>query len=417
MADRTTAAHVMRAFLSPTETFIGNQIATLERYRPVVLCHHRVPNTSFPFSDMYCVEELLPPWSRLIDQISYRIARYLPGVSARLLAKHARAESVRLLHFHYLVDARFFLALKRLTQLPAVVSVYGYDVSFFPRILWGYGQRYLQPIFHEMDWFIAMSKDMRRDLIQIGCPEHKIVVHYYGTDTDRFAYPERTYPEKSGVGILICGTLEPKKAQDRVLRALHLWEQRKQSQRSFRITFMGDGPLRPRLESLVHEYGWQDRIRFLGHVPYHSPRLVEEYQRADIFALPSVTINGDKEGIPGTIVEAMACGLPVVSTYHAGVPEVITHEYDGLLVEERDLEGLSQALGRLIEDRALRERLGHAAAQTATSRCRLLSKTPELERIYDQLLAGELSQQVSRGNAPAESYHPRFKVISTSSES
>ena len=390
MSERPTVAHIMRTFLSPTETFIGNQIATLKTYRPVVFCHHRGPNVSYPFTDVYCIQELLPPLPRLADRISYRVARHLPLMSARLLAERARREAVRLLHFHYLVDARFFLALKRLTQLPAVVSVYGYDVSLFPRILWGYGQRYLQPIFHEMDCFIAMSQDMRRDLIRIGCPEHKIIVHYHGADTDRFAYLERAYPEKMLVNILMCGTLEPKKAQDRVLQALHLWEQHKCSQHSFRVTFMGDGPLRPRLESLVCDYGWQDRVRFLGYVAYHAPRLVEEYRQADIFALPSITIKEDKEGIPGTIVEAMACGLPVVSTYHAGIPEVITNEQDGLLVEEQDLEGLSQALGRLIEDRALRERLGRAAVQTAASRCRLLSRTPELERIYARLLASEL---------------------------
>jgi glycosyltransferase involved in cell wall biosynthesis len=331
----------------------------------------------------------------MADRLFYRVFRYLPIFSVRFLVRLARAESVRLLHFHYLVDARFFLALKRLTGLPSIVSVYGYDVSLFPRILLGYGRRYLQPIFREMDCFIAMSNDMRHDLIQVGCPEDKIIVHYYGVDTDRFAYPDRAYPEKKVVNILICGTLEPKKAQDRVLQALHLWEQRKCSEQSFRITLMGDGPLRPKLESLVHRFGWQDRVRFLGHIPYREARLVEEYRQADVFTLPSLTIKGDKEGIPGTIVEAMACGLPVVSTYHAGIPEIIVNEENGLLVDERDLEGLSKALGRLIEDRALRERLGRAAAQTAVSHCRLLSKTPELERIYDQLRSGEFPQQTS----------------------
>jgi colanic acid/amylovoran biosynthesis glycosyltransferase len=263
-----------------------------------------------------------------------------------------------------------------------------------------------------MDCFIAMSKDMRQDLTQIGCPENKIIVHYYGIDTDRFAYPERTYPEKRVVNILVCGTLEPKKAQDRVLQALHLWEQSGQSSYSFTVTFMGDGPLRPKLESLVHSFGWQDRVRFLGHVPYHEPRLVEEYRQADIFTLPSITIKGDKEGIPGTIVEAMACGLPVVSTYHAGIPEIIVNEENGLLVDEQDLEGLSRALGRLIENRALRERLGRAAACTATSRCRLLSRTRELECVYDQLLAGELPRRASVHKAVVASEHDGFDSTS-----
>ncbi|MDZ7336942.1 MAG: glycosyltransferase [candidate division KSB1 bacterium] len=396
MSESRTVAHIKRSFLAPTETFVWNQITTLKTYRPIVFCHHRIPNIGYPFTEVYSLQDFLPSLPRLFDSISYNIARHLSPMSAKFLAGLVLKKSVNLLHFHYLVDARFFLALKRLTQLPAVVSVYGYDVSSFPRLFWGCGQRYLQPIFYEMDCFIAMSHDMQRDLIQIGCPKHKIVVHYYGIDTDRFAYPERTYPEKKEVNILMCGTLEPKKAQNWVLEALHLWEKRQCSQHSFRITFMGEGPLRPRLESLVHEFGWEDRVCFLGHVPYHDPRLVEEYRQADIFALPSITIKGDKEGIPGTIVEAMACGLPVVSTYHAGIPEVITNGQDGLLVRERDLEGLSQALGQLIEDRALRERLGRAAARTAASRCRLLSRTPELERIYDQMLARELPRRVER---------------------
>jgi colanic acid/amylovoran biosynthesis glycosyltransferase len=344
--------------------------------------------------------------------MAYRLARHLPLSSARLLARRIQGMSAVLLHFHYLVDARFFLSLKRLTKLPAVVSVYGYDVSSFPRLLFGYGRRYLQPAFREMDLFLAMSQDMRRDLTQIGCPEDKIVVHYYGVDTDRFAYPERAYPEKRVVNILMCGTLEPKKAQDRVLQALHLWERSGRSPYSFTVTLMGDGSLRPRLESLVRDYGWQDRVRFLGYIPYHDSRLVEEFRRADVFTLPSITIKGDKEGIPGTIVEAMAGGLPVVSTYHAGIPEIIVNEENGLLVDEWDLESLSRALGRLIEDCSLRERLGRAAAQTAASRCRLLSRTPELERIYDQLRAGEFPQRAGVHKAVPGSEHVRLGVTS-----
>lgn len=386
MFEHPTVAHVVRGFLAPTETFISNQIRTLTRYRPLVLCHHRRPGLAHTFADVYAVADELPPWSRTVDRLMYRGLRRLPAASAQLLAAQARAQDARLLHIHYLVDARFFLALKRLTRLPVVVSGYGYDVSSFPRAAWGYGRRYLQPIFDELDCFIAMSHDMRRDLMRLGCPEHKIVVHYYGTDTDRFIYSDRTYRDTPSVKILMCGTLEPKKAQDRVLQALRLWEQRTPGGPSFQVTFMGNGPLRPRLEKLVTNYGWRDRVRFLGHVPYDSERLVAEYRAADIFTLPSVTLGEDKEGIPGTLIEAMAAGLPVVSTYHAGIPEIVTDGVDGLLVAEQDLDGLSNALGHLIQSRSLRERLGRAAAHTAHVHCRLLAKTPELERIYDGLV-------------------------------
>ena len=133
MPERPAVAHIIRAYLARTETFVGNQIATLERYRPVVFCHHRLPNPGYPVDDVCILQQLLAPVPRLVDRAGYRLARYLPPFSARLLAERARGESVRLLHFHYLVDARFFLALKRLTGLPAVVAAYGYDVSAFPR--------------------------------------------------------------------------------------------------------------------------------------------------------------------------------------------------------------------------------------------------------------------------------------------
>ena len=375
----------MRAFLSPTETFIGNQITTLQAYRPVVFCHHRLPNASYPFPNVHCVQELLPPLPRLLDSVSYRLARHLPRVSAEVIAERIEAESVRLLHFHYLVDARFFLALKRLTGLPAVVSAYGYDVSSFPRQLAGYGRRYLQAVCKEMDCFLAMSFDMKHDMVKLGCPEHKIKVHYHGIDTDRFHFPGRTYPPKDVVNILVCASLVAKKGQLHVLQALHEWQQRT-GVTSFELTFVGDGPLRPQLESTVQHYGWDGRVRFLGHIPHHLPRLVQEYHRADVFVLPSTTANGDKEGIPGTLVEAMASGLPVVSTHHAGIPELISHETNGLLVAERDVTALSQALGRLIEDRGLRERLGQAATRTVQDRGHLPSRTVALEAIYDELL-------------------------------
>ncbi len=398
MTDQPTVAHVKRAFLMPTETFVGNQIATLSAYRPVVLCHHRLPASRDVRVVSYSVSDLLPRWQRLLDCTTYGLARYLPPASARALARRAQAEAACLLHFHYLVDARFLLALKRLTGLPAIVSAYGYDVSSFPHALHGYGRRYLSPIFRELDCFIAMSHDMRRDLVNIGCPEYKVVVHYHGVDTDRFAFPGRAYRDTDPVRILMCGSLQGKKAQDQVLQALRIWDQNKQAKGSFELVLMGEGPLRRRLEAMVRDLGWQQRVHFLGHVPHHDERLVQEYRKADIFTLPSVTFKGEKEGIPGTIVEAMASGLPVVSTYHAGIPEVITSGENGLLVQENDVEGLAHALGSLITDRELRARLGQGAARSVSTRCRLAARTTKLELLYDQLLASKSNRGGSSGS-------------------
>ncbi len=389
MAEHPTVGHVMRRYLLPTETFVGNQITTLKRYRPVVLCYDRLENTSYPVDRMHCILDRQSSVGRAVDRGLYRAARTVRPASVRLLTEQARQEGVQLLHFHYLVDARCLLHLKRQTGLPAMVSAYGYDVSSFPRWYGGYGYHYLKPIFGELDLFVAMSEDMRRDMRALGCPDEKIIVHYYGSDCSRFRYPERSYPQKDEMTIFSCGTLQEKKAQHLVLEALRLVEQRGMVRRRFRVVLVGDGPLRPRLEQQIAAYGWQDKVTLVGHVPHHEQMLVDAYRQADIFTLPSITVKGDKEGIPGTIVEAMAAGLPVVATYHAGIPAIIEAGRDGVLVREGDIEAMARAFATLIEHAPLRAYLGRAAAERARRELDLQQRTRNLEAIYDNLLPGK----------------------------
>ncbi len=181
--DPPIVAHVIRSYLPQTETFVGNQIATLGEYAPLVLCHHALEDMIFRGTLITAQDVLDRPLERSLDQALYRAGRTMlpavPNRMARLLWEH----KARLLHFHFLVDARFFIALKRLSGLPVVVSCYGYDVSSFPHRFYGLGKQYLAPVFDQMDGFIAMSQDMRADLLALGCPEKKIVCIYGTTAT------------------------------------------------------------------------------------------------------------------------------------------------------------------------------------------------------------------------------------------
>jgi colanic acid/amylovoran biosynthesis glycosyltransferase len=385
--DNPVVAHLMRQYLAPTETFIHIQMAFLTAYRPFVICH-RLRHGVEPPADygVFSAVARMRGLPKTRAKIAYRLFRSLPADETSVMENAITDAKARLLHFHYAVDARYFLGLKKKIKLPSLVSLYGYDISLFPRLYFGLGSEYLKPIFEYLDCFVAMSNDMKKDLVALGCREDKIVVHYYGVDCDRFAYPERKHLQKDVLNILVCGTLEIKKAQHLVLAALHEIEARKAANTRFRLTFIGDGPMRSTLVNMVDHYSWQDRVRFCGHIPYDSNDLVREFKNADMFALPSITVKGDKEGIPGTIAEAMAAGLPVISSYHAGIPEIVENDVHGILVREKDHKGLVDALSTLIENRDLREKMGRAAARKAIKELDAKKKILDLERIYEHLL-------------------------------
>jgi colanic acid/amylovoran biosynthesis glycosyltransferase len=377
-----TVGHVMRAYLAGTETFVHNQVIALRRFRPVVVAHHRRPGTHFPLGEGAIAQERLPQPLARLDALAYRAARISLPPATATLARYLREQDARLLHYHFLTDARFLVGLKRRTGLPAIVSGYGYDLSSFPQRWHGLGRRYLRPIFERLDGFLAMSEDMRTDLLALGCPEHKITVHYHGSDTRRFRYAERTYEHDGPLTLLCVGRLHEGKGQHLVLEAL-----RRLGRDDVRVVIVGEGPMRGDLERQTAAYGWRDRVMFTGHVAHTSDELVEHFRTADVFAHPSLTRpDGGKEGIPGTIVEAMASGLPVVSTYHAGIPSVIDSGRHGLLVPERDIDALADALDAVLSDAALRASLGRAAAERAVRELDLAARTVELERIYDRVL-------------------------------
>lgn len=383
---KKVVAHLIRKYLLPRETFVGNQISDLKIFHPIVCCHTHIKNDSFTHPEIYSSIMNLSKWGRMKATLSYKIIRSLTKGEIKYFRNVLIANNASILHMHFCVDARYFLELAGGLNIKSVVSAYGYDVSKFPHQYWGLGARYLKPIFSNLDLFLAMSEDMKNDLIKLGCPENKIIVHYHGIDVERFNYPGRIYRDRGPIKILLCGSLEIKKAQHNVLSALRRLQISGKVRDNFRVDVVGDGPLKGKLQNLVKEWRWGDRVIFYGHIPYGSDRLVEMYRSADIYLLPSITVQHDKEGIPGTIVEAMVAGLPVISTYHAGIPEIIVNDIHGLLVKENNIEELSEALWKLINDRSLRERLGRSAAEKAFHEFNYKNKARSLEEIYESLI-------------------------------
>jgi colanic acid/amylovoran biosynthesis glycosyltransferase len=141
------------------------------------------------------------------------------------------------------------------------------------------------------------------------------------------------------------------------------------------------------LKKQIIQLKLENNVIMSGFFKYGSKQHISAYQKADIFIHPSVTLSDyDKEGIPGTIVEAMASGLPVLSTHHAGIPSIIVNEKEGLLVDEKNVRQLAEALYRLIANPELREKLGRNAQRKAVAELDLYKGTECLEKIYDEVL-------------------------------
>ena len=148
---------------------------------------------------------------------------------------------------------------------------------------------------------------------------------------------------------------------------------------------VGDGPLRSELEGLVRDCGVADRVRFTGSLP--RTRVAELLASSDVFVAPSVTAaDGDIEGIPVSIMEAMAVGLPVVSTRHSAIGELVAHDVSGFLAAEHDVPALTRALAILAADASLRERMGAAGRAIIAREFDATELTARLEAMYAGLL-------------------------------
>jgi glycosyltransferase involved in cell wall biosynthesis len=239
----------------------------------------------------------------------------------------------------------------RAAGIPLVVHFHGID-AYQDRVLAGQGRRYPE-LFAYASAIIAVSSDMERQLVNLGAPPEKIHKIVYGIDASLFtgADPRRSPPTFVAVGRFV----EKKGPQLTLLafaEALRLHP-------SARLLMIGEGPLLGPCRAMADGLGIAGRVEFLG---VRSPDQVAAAMRgARAFVQHSMrAADGDTEGTPVSILEAQASGLPVVATRHAGIPEVVLDGETGFLVAERDLEAMTAAMRRLLDEPELAGRLGAA---------------------------------------------------------
>ena len=365
----------MRQFLPLTETFIPEQLRHMPGVRSVVVAGTVLPDSWHQWPELEDLEQRLGPGWRLATRELSRVKLLTPP-AARALREVIRERKIRLVHAHFGDHAAYYAPAVP-PDVPIVTSFYGYDATSFPRKANGYGKRVLQRLFKRGDLFLALSEDMRRDLIALGADPAKVEVHHLGVSLEQFAFAPRE-PHDDGLRLLFVGRLVHKKGIFDLIDALG-----RARVPGLRLDVLGSGPLETDARRAAAPL--EGTVRFHGAVP--PSEVPAAMANADLLVAPSKRApSGDKEGTPVVICEAMARGLPVLSTRHAGIPEMIDDGTEGRLVGEGDVPGLVEAIRAAAASPDLRAGWAVAARAKVESDFDAARQGERLEALYAGLL-------------------------------
>ncbi|TGA98709.1 glycosyltransferase [Sporolactobacillus shoreae] len=293
-------------------------------------------------------------------------------------AEYVKNNHITLLHAHHAQLGILLLPFKEEMNLPLVTSIRGRDATLADQPI-GYLE-HIKMLFDQGELFFPVCQFLAEKITDLGCPSDKIRVLYGGVDLNQFVY--RSPNQRDSQNIISFGRLVEKKGHLILIRAFH--KIRHQFPNAT-LTIIGSGPLENSINSLATELNLGHSFRFLKQIP--KDQVQEELTHADLFCAPSMEAsNGDVEGIPNTIKEAMATGVPVISTFHAGIPELITHDKEGILVQENNVDELADAIEFMLNNRQKWETYTLAARQKIEQNFDLNKQLLQQAKYYDEVL-------------------------------
>jgi colanic acid/amylovoran biosynthesis glycosyltransferase len=360
-------------YLKPEMHHIHRQILAVEGWSPVVLAQKVESRETFPIEKL----EVVPrsPFrfaARAVEKnLTHKPWQISRGEAARM-RDILRSRNARVLHVFFGNVAVHLLPLFEIAGIPIVVSFHGADVA--GDIASDDYRAAREKVFSLASRVACRSEALLEAVHRLGCPREKLCV--IRTALPDLPFRERTLPDDGAFRLVQACRLVPKKGLATSLEAFA-----KLAPRFPKMTFViaGSGPLEAELRELATRLGVGGRVHFAGFL--EQPALQNLFASASVFLHPSETVNGDTEGIPNGLIEAMATGLPVVATRHGGIPEAVDDGVSGLLCAERDPAALAAAVERLLADPDFYASIaanGSAAAHAKFSRAAVGASLREL---------------------------------------
>ncbi|MBV9008513.1 MAG: glycosyltransferase [Verrucomicrobia bacterium] len=385
---KLTVASYCSTFLKPEMLHIYRQVSSLRRARTFVMTKKVEHPRRFPFPDIEKIPR--PPtnllrhgWGKLVKRQPALIYRGEYQILISILARR-RAD---MMHIYFGHAGVHLLPFVRAWEKPCLVSFHGMDVARNPQVA-NYEVK-LRQLFSAVPLVLARSQSLAQRLIQLGCPAQKIRLNRTGIPLGDFPWVSREVPPDGRWRVLQACRLIEKKGLASAIKAFAIFAKEFPASEFF---IAGKGPLQEDLETLAQELGVARKVHFVGFLGQRALR--DFYARGHIFIHPSETQpDENQEGVPNSILEAMATGMPVVSTRHGGIPEAVTHNLNGLLADEHDVEALGRSLIALARSPDNYLQMSHAAHQAVTGSFDQQVTVRALEDVYEEICRPELARQ------------------------
>jgi colanic acid/amylovoran biosynthesis glycosyltransferase len=378
MNKRNNIIHLVTPFLFHTGPWIYSQILKVTKFNNYIFTQERKNESQFPYDQVYSLNDL-GELHKNLNKIYFKYCQQY----GLFFKKYFTKIDPLCFHAHFGYEAvRWFNFVKN-TNRPLITTFYGLDVSKLGQI-----KRWrddYQKLFKYGSFFLAEGSFLKKQLVELGCPEEKIIIQHLGIDFDKYPHKDN-YSNQNKIIILQVSTFREKKGIEYSLKSL---SKIKEIFPDFVFNLIGagdDSESEGKIINMIKELSLSKHVNLLG-IKTHD-EMQKEMMNSDIFLHPSVTaLDGDNEGgAPVSIIEASAMGLPVISTLHADIPEVIINGETGLLVAERNVSELTDKILLLMNSVDLREKFGNNGRNHIEKYYKLKDLIINLEKIYSSFL-------------------------------